>query len=283
MATPPRQTAATANSAQTPASGALTPASVQGSGVKGPSKGVAHVVSAVHANGSVHASPKTAYADTRSGQEMGATAAAVASGAPVHSHAHSNTNGHANGHGLGGAGAGAGEGGGSGAHVVVKMRGLPYSASESDIVSFFGGLRICANGVSIGKDANGRASGEAHVEFCSEHDASAAMSLNRQRIGSRYIELFRTKQLPMSSRRAERPSEGGASETLKLRGMPFHSTEADVAAFFKGYAVASGGIKLGPQGGHGTVRFGSADEARRALLCLNHSYMGSRYIELFST
>eukprot|EP00965_Chrysotila_dentata_P167272 5522830-Pleurochrysis_carterae.AAC.1 len=139
----------------------------------------------------------------------------------------------------------------------------------------------------------------------------------------------------MSSRRAERPSEGGASETLKLRGMPFHSTEADVAAFFKGcalarargvasatnarcgagedassaaasshaqepsrpppprrfrlrararlYAVASGGIKLGPQGGHGTVRFGSADEARRALLCLNHSYMGSRYIELFST
>jgi len=63
--------------------------------------------------------------------------------------------------------------------------------------------------------------------------------------------------------------------------MPFHSTEADVTAFFKGYNIASGGIKLGPQGGHGHVRFASVDEARRALVSLNHSYMGNRYIELF--
>ena len=44
---------------------------------------------------------------------------------------------------------------------------------------------------------------------------------------------------------------------------------------------AAGGIKLGPQGGHGHVRFASVEEARRALVSLNHSYMGNRYIELF--
>ena len=99
---------------------------------------------------------------------------------------------------------------------------------------------------------------------------------------SRYIELFRTKQLPSASRRMVAADAGGSgSETLRLRGMPFHSTESDVNAFFKGYSIVAGGIKLGPQGGHGVVRFTSAEEARRAMVSLNHSYMGNRYIELF--
>jgi RNA recognition motif-containing protein len=181
-----------------------------------------------------------------------------------------------------GRGVGVGDGGSSSGNVVIKMRGLPYSATEPEIAQFFSGLRIAPGGASIGRDANGRASGEAHVEFCSEADAQAAMLLHRQRIGNRYIELFRTKQLPSASRRAVSAEAGGAaSDTLRLRGMPFHSTDADVNAFFKGYSIAQGGIKLGPQGGHGSVRFTTAEEARRALVNLNHSYMGNRYIELF--
>ena len=49
----------------------------------------------------------------------------------------------------------------------------------------------------------------------------------------------------------------------------------------KNIMVASGGIKLGPHVGQGTVRFSTAEDARRALINLNHSYMGNRYIELF--
>lgn len=169
--------------------------------------------------------------------------------------------------------------------IVVKMRGLPYSTTEAEIASFFSGLKIASGGVSIGRDAQGRASGEAHVEFVSDQDAQSAMLLNRQRIGSRYIELFRTKQAPSAARRALASSmqDGAAasSDSLRLRGMPFNSTEADVQAFFKGYNVTAGGIKLGPQVGQGTVRFSNAEDARRALVNLNRSYMGNRYIELF--
>jgi len=165
------------------------------------------------------------------------------------------------------------------------MRGLPYSTTEQEITAFFTGLKIASGGISIGRDANGRASGEAHVEFASDQDSQSAMLLNRQRIGSRYIELFRTRQAPSAARRAlaSTTSDGanGTSDCLRLRGMPFNSTEADVQAFFKGYSVISGGIKLGPQVGQGTVRFANAEESRRALLSLNHSYMGNRYIELF--
>jgi hypothetical protein len=182
-----------------------------------------------------------------------------------------------------GGSSGSASGGGGG--IVIKMRGLPYSASEEEIGRFFAGLRIASGGVSIGRDAQGRASGEAHVEFMSDQDAQSAMLLNRQRIGSRYIELFRTKQAPSAARRAVASAAdaagGGASDSLRLRGMPFNSTEADVLSFFKGYSLASNGIKMGPQVGQGMVRFASAEEARKALVNLNHSYMGNRYIELF--
>ena len=63
--------------------------------------------------------------------------------------------------------------------------------------------------------------------------------------------------------------------------MPFNSTETDVLTFFKGYPLIKDGIKIGPQVGQGTVRFATAEDARKALVSLNHSYMGSRYIELF--
>ena len=125
-------------------------------------------------------------------------------------------------------------------NIVIKMRGLPYSTTETEISDFFSGLHIAPGGVSIGRDASGRASGEAHVEFVTDQDAQSAMLLNRQRIGSRYIELFRTKQAPNVSRRGMAAGSaeggGGTSDSLRLRGMPFNSTEADVQSFFKGCA-----------------------------------------------
>ena len=41
--------------------------------------------------------------------------------------------------------------------IVIKMRGLPYSATETEIANFFSGMRISPGGVSIGRDASGRA------------------------------------------------------------------------------------------------------------------------------
>lgn len=48
------------------------------------------------------------------------------------------------------------------------------------------------DGVLFVKKSDGRATGDAFVLFSTESDAPKALSKHRERIGSRYIELFRS-------------------------------------------------------------------------------------------
>ncbi|KHJ88976.1 hypothetical protein OESDEN_11218 [Oesophagostomum dentatum] len=72
---------------------------------------------------------------------------------------------------------------------VVRLRGLPFSASVQDVKDFFKGLN-CEE-VVFGR-TGGRPSGEAFVRLASREEASKALDFNKQHMGSRYIEVFRT-------------------------------------------------------------------------------------------
>uniref|UniRef100_A0A5F4WBH7 RRM domain-containing protein n=1 Tax=Callithrix jacchus TaxID=9483 RepID=A0A5F4WBH7_CALJA len=89
------------------------------------------------------------------------------------------------GHGYGGAGdASSGFHGGH----FVHMRGLPFRATENDIANFFSPLNPIRVHIDIGAD--GRATGEADVEFVTHEDAVAAMSKDKNNMQHQYIELF---------------------------------------------------------------------------------------------
>ena len=60
----------------------------------------------------------------------------------------------------------------------VRMRGLPYSATQNDIKSFFSPL--VPQNVDIMFDDYGRPTGEAMVSFVSHEDAVAAMKKDRE-------------------------------------------------------------------------------------------------------
>lgn len=73
---------------------------------------------------------------------------------------------------------------------VVRMRGLPFSSGNEDIVAFFDGFQIAPDGIWRGKDRHGRPSGEACVTFVSENEARRAVSTrDKAHMGNRYIEL----------------------------------------------------------------------------------------------
>lgn len=74
--------------------------------------------------------------------------------------------------------------------VVVKLRGLPWSATTEDIIKFFKDCSILGGktGVHMTTSREGRPSGEAFVEFESPEDVRRAIQRDRDHMGNRYIE-----------------------------------------------------------------------------------------------
>ncbi|CAJ0963016.1 unnamed protein product, partial [Mesorhabditis belari] len=78
--------------------------------------------------------------------------------------------------------------GGGNRRYVLKMRGIPFKAEEEDIYRFFGENR--PSFVEILFESNGRAAGEARVEFSTRLAYDQALSKDKEYMGSRYVELF---------------------------------------------------------------------------------------------
>ncbi|XP_043925319.1 heterogeneous nuclear ribonucleoprotein H isoform X1 [Protopterus annectens] len=76
----------------------------------------------------------------------------------------------------------------------VRLRGLPFGCSKEEIVQFFGGLEIVPNGITLPVDFQGRSTGEAFVQFASQEIAEKALKKHKERIGHRYIEIFKSSR-----------------------------------------------------------------------------------------
>jgi len=73
---------------------------------------------------------------------------------------------------------------------VIRMRGLPFSALDEDVVKFFGQKRLKPVGVHLVKDEIGRPTGFCYVEFKTVEEQSLALTLDREYIGTRYVEIY---------------------------------------------------------------------------------------------
>ncbi|XP_076458903.1 heterogeneous nuclear ribonucleoprotein F-like [Babylonia areolata] len=76
--------------------------------------------------------------------------------------------------------------------AIVKLRGLPFGCSKEEIAQFFTGLEIVPNGIMLPEDRLGRSTGEAFVQFASQAIAERALGKHKERIGHRYIEVFKS-------------------------------------------------------------------------------------------
>jgi len=99
---------------------------------------------------------------------------------------------------------------------VVRLRGLPFSATKSDIERFFGKeYDIVKDGILLPLSSDGRASGQAYVQFSNENDASRAIEMkNKQIMGHRYIEIYAS-----SMEEAYRSSQKFRGENRSPKGL----------------------------------------------------------------
>ncbi|KAL8181926.1 UNVERIFIED_CONTAM: hypothetical protein K2H54_034569 [Gekko kuhli] len=80
-------------------------------------------------------------------------------------------------------------------NVYVFLRGLPYTASEDDVLNFFSELQV--EGVILLQNENDLPSGDGVVKFATPNDAVKALQHNRDYMGSRYIERTFKKRIKL--------------------------------------------------------------------------------------
>ncbi|CAL8268636.1 unnamed protein product [Merluccius merluccius] len=77
---------------------------------------------------------------------------------------------------------------------LVRLRGLPFGCSKEEILQFFSGMEIVPNGITLPMDYQGRGTGEAFVQFATQDIAERALKKHKERIGHRYIEIFKSSR-----------------------------------------------------------------------------------------
>ncbi|MFH4979548.1 hypothetical protein AB6A40_006257 [Gnathostoma spinigerum] len=178
--------------------------------------------------------------------------------------------------------------------LVLKCRGLPWSCREEDIYDFFGSASRSISKVTLTRNRDGRASGEAFVFFTNDSDYSHALRKDKEHMGKRYIEVF-----PASLNDVEYNVEGPErrmrmgvtlpdryTSIVRLRGLPYGCTEEEIIRFFHPLQIAPNGIVIpydlrsGKSTGEAFVAFYTPDNADRALE-RNRANIQHRYIEVF--
>jgi heterogeneous nuclear ribonucleoprotein F/H len=188
---------------------------------------------------------------------------------------------------------------------VVRIRGLPFDCTEADVAEFFHGLDI-VDVLFVHK--NSKFTGEAFCVLGYPLQVDYALQKNRQNIGRRYVEVFRSKKQEYykaianevsearggspprrSIPRAKSYDEGKESAehtgVLRLRGLPFSAGKDDILEFFKDYELSEESIYImmnleGRPTGDAYVEFANAEDSKAAM-SKDRKTLGSRYIELF--
>jgi len=182
-------------------------------------------------------------------------------------------------------------------HAVVRARGLPWQASDTDIARFFTGLNVSPGGVALCLSAQGRRNGEALVLFESAPHRDMALRRHKHHIGNRYIEVYKATGEDFISVAGGNNTEAqeflgrGGQVIIRMRGLPYDCTAKQVIDFFntggdpcdvldEDHGVLFVKKPDGRATGDAFVLFKEEGDGEKALQ-KHKEVIGSRYIELF--
>ncbi|GIL66017.1 hypothetical protein Vafri_19640 [Volvox africanus] len=163
---------------------------------------------------------------------------------------------------------------GHGAHSdsVVKIKSLPFDATQLDIIQFFESFKLKPNGVQLVVRSDNKPTGEAFVDFETPEEAARSIKekdhkVFSEKFGDRYVRLIQVSRKEMQATLALR---FGGEGVLKMKGIPFKATAMDVRKFFTGYKIKSEGVSFimhadGRPTGMAFIEFETPQEAVRAM------------------
>ncbi|CAN8209534.1 unnamed protein product [Coccothraustes coccothraustes] len=169
---------------------------------------------------------------------------------------------------------------------LIRAEGFPFSCTEEDVLTFFDSCRIRngENGIHFLLNRDGRRRGDALIELESKADVQRALEKHLRYMGPRYVKVFEVHDSDVEGllRSLRDESQAMSEGVVLLRGLPFTSTEEDIADFFSGLKITDiAFIYRGDRRtGEAFVQFATPEMAAKALL-RHREYMGSRYIEVY--
>ncbi|KAM3872929.1 epithelial splicing regulatory protein 1 [Diretmus argenteus] len=199
--------------------------------------------------------------------------------------------------------------------IIVRMRGLPFTATHEQVLTFFtqgeGPKEACpvsggTDGILFVRYPDGRPTGDAFVLFACEEHAQCALRKHKDILGKRYIELFKStaaevqqvlnryssaplipvapaplvSMLPTVSLL---PPPGGVRDCLRLRGLPYTASIEDILTFLGEFThdVRPHGVHMvlnqqGRPSGDCFIQLTSAERAYLASQRLHKQVMSSQ-------
>lgn len=155
---------------------------------------------------------------------------------------------------------------------VIKMKSLPFDATQLDIIQFFDGFKLKPNGVQLVVRSDNKPTGEAFVDFENFEEAARAIrekdhKVFSEKFGDRYVRLIQVSRKEMQATLALR---FGGEGILKVKGIPFKATASDVRKFFSGFKIKADGVSFimhadGRPTGMAFIEFETPQEAVRAM------------------
>ncbi|XP_017707703.1 PREDICTED: epithelial splicing regulatory protein 2 isoform X4 [Rhinopithecus bieti] len=193
--------------------------------------------------------------------------------------------------------------------VILRLRGLPFSAGPMDVLGFLGPecpVTGGAEGLLFVRHPDGRPTGDAFALFACEELAQAALRRHKGMLGKRYIEIFRSTAAEVQqvlNRYASGPllptltapllpipfpmAPGTGRDCVRLRGLPYTATIEDILSFL-GEAAADirpHGVHMvlnqqGRPSGDAFIQMTSAERALTAAQRCHKKVMKERYVEV---
>uniref|UniRef100_A0A3P9N472 Epithelial splicing regulatory protein 2 n=1 Tax=Poecilia reticulata TaxID=8081 RepID=A0A3P9N472_POERE len=201
--------------------------------------------------------------------------------------------------------------------VIIRMRGLPFTATTQEVLSFLGPespVTDGAEGLLFVKYPDGRPTGDAFVLFSCEEYAQNALKKHKQILGKRYIELFRSTAaevqqvlnrymstplistlppspivpLPVLSTPPFLPTASSTRDCVRLRGLPYTAGIEDILEFMGDHTVdiKTHGVHMvlnqqGRPSGDAFIQMKSPDKAFLVAQKCHKKTMKDRYVEVF--
>lgn len=143
---------------------------------------------------------------------------------------------------------------------VLKLKGLPYTTSEQQVLDFFAGYNV--QEVAFVYEPDGRPSGLAFAEFATREEALQALSKNGEYLGDRYVRLLHVPKQEMEEQvRLGTLAIPGAQakmrqKMLRSQGMDGLGPYSDALQMPGGLGQQVGMPDLGGGGYHGGLPLG---------------------------